>query len=65
VVDHKRRRLSAQASEGALEQWLLCSGISGDKQSVALDLSFVMELKVFLIFFLGFLLELLPLPFSH
>ncbi len=64
MADRGRRRLSARASEKALERWLLCSGSSGDKQRVAADLSFAVELKVFFLCF-GFLLELLPLPFYH
>ncbi len=36
-----------RASEGVLERWLLCSDSSGDKQRVAPDLSFAVELKVF------------------
>jgi hypothetical protein len=48
VVDRERSKLSARVSEGALEQWLLCSGNNSDKQRVAPDLSFAMELKVFL-----------------
>ncbi len=59
VVDSERSRLSARASEGALEwtsegtleRWLLCSGSNGDKQGVAANLSFAMELKVFFFFF--------------
>jgi hypothetical protein len=54
-----------RTSEQALERWLLCNDNNGDKQKVAADLSFVVELKGFFFFFLGFLLELLPLPLSH
>jgi hypothetical protein len=31
----------------ALERWLLCIGNNGNKQKVALDISFAVELKVF------------------
>ncbi len=65
MADRGRSGLSARASERALERWLFCSGSSGDKQTVAADLSFAVELKVVFFFTLGFLLELLPLPFSH
>jgi hypothetical protein len=41
----------------ALERWFLCSGNSGNKQKVSLDISFAVELKVFLKKILGFLLE--------
>jgi len=46
----KTKRASERASEKALERWLLCSGSSGDKQRVAADLSFAVELKVFFFF---------------
>jgi hypothetical protein len=46
-------------SEGTLEQWLLGSGNNGDKQRVAANLSFAMELKV-LFFSLAFYWSFFP-----
>jgi len=50
-MDRGQSTLSAQAIKGALERWHLCSGSSDDKQRVAVDLSFAVELKVFFLFF--------------
>ncbi len=55
------KQTKCASDKGAFERWLLCNGSSGDKQKVAADLCFDVELKVF--FFLGFLLELLRLSF--